>query len=125
MRDFWLTSGFHLLERDAAGRLRAGDAFLQAFFRRPELRPVDSTHEALVALTLDRFDGLDFVLDLSGDELDLRTVLGAIEREAGLTIRVEGPERGPSTLRLPPGSRHSITSQRGAHLYVKVGHLGG
>ncbi len=27
-------------------------------------------------------------------------------------------------LRLPPGSRHSITSQRGAHLYVKVGHLG-
>jgi hypothetical protein len=39
-QDFWRHSGFHLLERDADGRLRVGDDFLRAYYLRPELRPV-------------------------------------------------------------------------------------
>ena len=39
MPDFWRSSGFHLLERDARGRLRVTDAYLRAYLLRPELRP--------------------------------------------------------------------------------------
>ena len=37
MPDFWRNSGFHLLERDAAGRLRVTDDFLRAYLLRPEM----------------------------------------------------------------------------------------
>jgi Family of unknown function (DUF6352) len=40
MPDFWLSSGFHLLARDGAGRLRVTDDYLRAYFARPEVRPV-------------------------------------------------------------------------------------
>jgi Family of unknown function (DUF6352) len=53
--DFWRNSGFHLLERDAAGRLQVTDDFLRAYLLRPEIRPVDESgpreralHEALL-----------------------------------------------------------------------------
>jgi len=42
-RDFWLSSGFHLLERDAAGRLLVTDDFLRAYLLRPEIRPVEAS----------------------------------------------------------------------------------
>ena len=55
-RDFWRNSGFHLLERDASGRLRVTDDFLRAYLLRPEVRPVDESgpgeialHEGLIA----------------------------------------------------------------------------
>ena len=56
--DFWRSSGFHLLRRDAAGRLAVTDGFLRAYFARPELRPQDDpscpAERALhAALTLD------------------------------------------------------------------------
>lgn len=38
-RDFWLSSGHHLLDRDAGGRLLATDEFLKAYLARPELMP--------------------------------------------------------------------------------------
>ena len=38
-RDFWLGSGHHLLDRDAAGRLAVTDEFLKAYLARPELVP--------------------------------------------------------------------------------------
>jgi hypothetical protein len=38
-RDFWLSCGHHLLERDAAGRLVATDELLKAYLARPELMP--------------------------------------------------------------------------------------
>jgi hypothetical protein len=44
--DFWRNSGFHLLERDAAGRLRVTDDFLRAYFLRPELHPVEESCDA-------------------------------------------------------------------------------
>jgi hypothetical protein len=54
-RDFWRSSGFHLLERDAAGRLAVTDEFLRAYLLRPEIRPVEESgpneialHEALL-----------------------------------------------------------------------------
>jgi len=44
--DFWRNSGFHLLERDAAGRLRVTDDFLRAYFLRPEVHPVEESCDA-------------------------------------------------------------------------------
>jgi hypothetical protein len=38
-RDFWISSGHHLLDRDAAGWLRVTDEFLKAYLARPELVP--------------------------------------------------------------------------------------
>ena len=38
-RDFWLSCGHHLLDRDADGRLRVTDEFLKAYLARPEIAP--------------------------------------------------------------------------------------
>jgi hypothetical protein len=46
MPDFWRNSGFHLLERDAAGRLRVTDDFLRAYYLRPEIHPVEESCDA-------------------------------------------------------------------------------
>lgn len=55
MPDFWQHSGYHLLRRDDAGRLRVTDDFLRAYLARPELAPVPEScaaerrlHQALV-----------------------------------------------------------------------------
>jgi len=48
--DFWRNSGFHLLERDPAGRLRVTDDFLRAYFLRPEVHPVEESNDAERAL---------------------------------------------------------------------------
>jgi hypothetical protein len=50
MPDFWRNSGFHLLERDADGRLRLTDDFLRAYLLRPEIRPADESGPNEVAL---------------------------------------------------------------------------
>ena len=39
MKDFWLSCGHHLLDRDEHGRLRATDDFLKLYLARPELAP--------------------------------------------------------------------------------------
>ncbi|NNG03071.1 MAG: hypothetical protein HKM95_03100 [Inquilinus sp.] len=44
--DFWLTSGFHLLERDDDGLLRVTDDYLRAYLARPEVAPVDDSCDA-------------------------------------------------------------------------------
>jgi hypothetical protein len=49
-QDFWRHSGFHLLERDASGRLRLSDDFLRAYYLRPELRPVEESCANEIAL---------------------------------------------------------------------------
>jgi hypothetical protein len=41
--EFWRNSGFHLLERDPAGRLRVTDDFLRAYYLRPEIHPVEES----------------------------------------------------------------------------------
>jgi hypothetical protein len=38
-RDFWLSCGHHLLDRDARGWLPVSDEFLKVYFARPELTP--------------------------------------------------------------------------------------
>ncbi len=50
MPDFWLSSGYHLLARDAVGRLAVTDDFLRAYFARPEIRPVEESCAAEIAL---------------------------------------------------------------------------
>ncbi len=50
VRDFWRHSGFHLLERDAAGRLAVTDDFLRAYYLRPEIHPVEESCDAERAL---------------------------------------------------------------------------
>jgi len=39
MRDFWLSCGHHLTDRDAGGGLLVSDEFLKAYLARPELNP--------------------------------------------------------------------------------------
>jgi hypothetical protein len=55
-RDFWLSCGHHLLDRDEYGRLRVTDEFLKAYLARPELAPPPEAcaaeralHQALLA----------------------------------------------------------------------------
>jgi hypothetical protein len=43
MPDFWRSSGYHLLDAAAAGRLAVTDAFLRAYFLRPEIQPVEES----------------------------------------------------------------------------------
>ena len=56
MRDFWLSCGHHLLDRDEGGGLVVTDEFLKVYLARPELTPppdacvVEKTlHAALMA----------------------------------------------------------------------------
>jgi hypothetical protein len=49
-QDFWRHSGFHLLLRDAGGRLVVSDDFLRAYYLRPELRPVAESCASEIAL---------------------------------------------------------------------------
>jgi len=39
MKDFWISCGHHLLDRNANGGLVVTDDFLKAYFARPELMP--------------------------------------------------------------------------------------
>ena len=48
--DFWRTSGFHILERDANGRLQVTDDYCRAFWRRPEVAPVEESCDVERAL---------------------------------------------------------------------------
>ncbi|MBB3065073.1 DUF6352 family protein [Limibacillus halophilus] len=55
MTDFWRDCGFVLLEREENGFLRVTDDFLRAYFKRPEIRPVEEScaaerklHDALL-----------------------------------------------------------------------------
>lgn len=50
MPDFWRSSGYHLLEKDAAGRLQVTDDFLRAYYLRPEIHPVEESCDAEHAL---------------------------------------------------------------------------
>ena len=56
MPEFWRSSGFHLLARNAAGQLAVSDDFLRAYLLRPEIHPVEEScaaerrlHAALMA----------------------------------------------------------------------------
>ena len=42
MKDFWVSSGHHLVDRDEHGRLAVTDAFLKAYLARPELLPPET-----------------------------------------------------------------------------------
>ncbi len=48
--DFWLSSGYRLLERDGAGRLTLTPAYMAAYWRRPEVAPVADSCERELAL---------------------------------------------------------------------------
>ena len=45
-QDFWRNSGFHLLDRDADGRLSVTDDFLRAYLQRPEVAPIEESCDA-------------------------------------------------------------------------------
>ena len=49
-QDFWRHSGFHLLRRDASGRLLVTDDFLRAYYLRPEVRPQEESCANEIAL---------------------------------------------------------------------------
>src|ERR1700704_2233658 len=49
-KDFWLSCGHHLLDRDAGGGLVATDEFLKVYLARPELTPPPAAGAAERAL---------------------------------------------------------------------------
>lgn len=64
MRDFWLSCGHHLVDRDASGRLLLTDEFIKAYVARPELMPPPQAcmaeralHAGLLAQPRRRVDG--------------------------------------------------------------------
>ncbi|MCC0041041.1 MAG: hypothetical protein H6880_02565 [Rhodobiaceae bacterium] len=42
-RDYWRSAGYHLLQRDEAGRLTVTPDFLRAYLTRPEVHPVEDS----------------------------------------------------------------------------------
>lgn len=50
MREFWVSSGHHLLDRNAGGRLVVTDDFLKAYLARPEILPPEDACAAERAL---------------------------------------------------------------------------
>ena len=44
--DFWLTSGWHLLDQNDEGHLVPTEAFMRAYFYRPEVVPIEESCEA-------------------------------------------------------------------------------
>ncbi len=57
MNDFWLSCGYHLLDRTAEGRLMLTDEFLKVYLARPELVPPQeacAAERALFAALLER-----------------------------------------------------------------------
>lgn len=50
MPDFWRESGYHLLTRDADGRLAVTPDFLRAYLMRPEMRPPEDACDTETAL---------------------------------------------------------------------------
>ena len=58
-RDFWRSSGFHLVERDSRGWLRVTSDLLRAYFTRPEIHPVEEScaaeHRLFETLMADPF----------------------------------------------------------------------
>jgi hypothetical protein len=70
MHDFWITSGYHLLTRDADGNLEVGDELLRAYLMRPELEPVEESCEAERALHAELMESPRMAVD----EARLRTL---------------------------------------------------
>lgn len=50
MKDFWISSGHHLVDHDESGHLVASDEFLRAFLARPEILPPEEACAAERAL---------------------------------------------------------------------------
>ena len=50
MADFWIESGFRLLDQNSDGHLAVTDDFLRAYFMRPEMEPVEESCAAERAL---------------------------------------------------------------------------
>jgi hypothetical protein len=67
MKDFWLGSGHHLLDRNADGKLTLTDEFLKAYLARPELTPPAEACAAEQALHRRLFD--DPRRPVSGSEI--------------------------------------------------------
>ena len=49
-QDFWLTSGWHLLQRDVDGHLVPTSDFMMAYFARDEVAPQEDSCDAELAL---------------------------------------------------------------------------
>ena len=50
INDFWLTSGWHLLDKDQSGCLVPTEDFMRAYFYRPEVAPIEESCEAEIEL---------------------------------------------------------------------------
>jgi hypothetical protein len=85
MKDFWLSCGHHLLDRDDGGGLLVTDEFLKAYLARPELAPppeacvIERTlHAALLADPRRRVDAMDIAAIADADARENWTVMIAL-----------------------------------------------
>jgi hypothetical protein len=74
MKDFWISCGHHLLDRNASGRLVVTGEFLKAYFARPELMPPEDAcaverrlHQELLADPC-RLVGADEIAAIADDD---------------------------------------------------------
>jgi hypothetical protein len=81
VQDFWRNSGYHLLERNAQGRLAVTDDFLRAYLLRPEIRPVEESGPNEIALH-------DSLLDDPRQEVDAPRLEGVEDADARDNYRV-------------------------------------
>ncbi len=88
MKDFWLSCGHHLLDRDEGGGLVVTDDFLKVYFARPELTPPPERLIEKTTFDSTRAPGFlerlpaDHTLVVTGCEAHicvLQTVLGLID----------------------------------------------
>jgi hypothetical protein len=78
--DFWLSSGFHLLDHTATGGLAVTDDFLRAYLARPEISPLEMSCPEEIALHRDLMADPRRAIDL--DRLDRLTDSDARENYA-------------------------------------------
>ena len=71
-KDFWLSCGHHLLDRDAGGGLVVTDDFIKAYLARPELSPPPEACDAERALYAVLFADLRRPVSQSRDREDCR-----------------------------------------------------
>ena len=146
-KDFWLSCGHHLLDRDAGGGLVATDEFLKAYLARPELAPPPEAcvaeralHAALlaeprrpVAARRDRRDrGRRRARELAGDAGVPRSPAGHRTIEAAYLdivrrgIKVAAPVHQPARARHPAQRarrlRRSLCAARGRAVLPAAAH---
>ena len=118
MKDFWLSCGHHLLDRDAGGGLVVTDEFLKAYLARPELAPppeacvVERTLHAALLADPRRPVGAADIAAIA--DADARENWDADDRFPRPSARAPDPRGGLSGAGAPRRGRHAAAVRQPA-----------